>query len=398
MKNKEIIILGAGIGGLSAGIALSLKGFRNIKVYERQQSDKNNGLGLVLWPNAVCILNKFGLEDKIKEIGGKLVKMRRVAHNGDELGEIPVSEIEKLIGFPSHPVTRNKLQKILAIKLKSLGIQISYSKNAENIYKDELGKTQVVFSDGETISPEVVIGADGRMKSIAKKYVLGNNEPIYQHYVNWVGLIEDEKIALNSEQSVYDYWGVGERFGYVPINETSSYWAGCKKLPEGLAEAECGSKLELLEIFKNWPRPIAEIIHKTPERNIKRIEVYDHNPIDKWYLDNVCLLGDAAHASLPTSGQGACQAIEDSWHLANCLWNSCSNIELAFSNYQKLRYRKTKAIAIGAREFAHSLFNEDAEFCKLRNKKAKMSDGKSQAIGMASLWAGGLPGISATGN
>jgi len=235
------------------------------------------------------------------------------------------------------------------------------------------------------------VGADGRMKSIARKFVIGDNTPTYQHYVNWVGLIKGVALNINKTKNVHDYWGIGERFGYVPINNKKSYWAGCKKLPLGLGTPANGNKNELLSIFKNWPDPIKEIIESTDERNIKRIEVFDHSPIKTWHLNNVCLLGDAAHAALPTSGQGACQAIEDAWHFAESLAKFDNDLGETFTNFERLRYDKTKSIILGARGFAESLFSEDEIYCKTRNENAKKSNNNIQAVGMGNLWSMGLP-------
>lgn len=391
MRNKQIAILGAGIGGLTTAIALCQKGFKHITVYDRMTSSMEGGAGLVLWPNASCILSNLGLQAEVLKLGGTLSKMQRYSHEGEKLGDISITELERLIGYPAVPIARSDLWQLLTQKTKTLGIPVLYARNVEDIYTNSDNRTCVAFSDQESIVPDVIVGADGRMQSIARKFVTGNNTPIYQHYVNWVGLIDGEAHQINQNKSVYDYWGIGERFGYVPIRDDKSYWAGCKKLPLGHGRQEKGDKDELASIFKNWPDPIPRIIESTEEGNIRRIEVFDHDPIESWYLHNVCLLGDAAHAALPTSGQGACQAIEDSWHLAGCLSRFDDDLEQAFINYEQLRSQKTRSIILGARGFAESLFNEDEKLCRIRNENAKLADGLAVAQGMANLWAGGLP-------
>lgn len=389
--NREIAILGVGIGGLTTALTLHQRGFQKINIYERLKPKSSLGAGLVLWPNATCILHHLGLEDAVSKVGGDLLKMVRHSSDGEFLGELSITDLEKELGFSSYAISRYELTQILLDKLKDLQIDIHYSKNVESIYTNQDSRTCVEFDDGEKITPDIIVGADGRMKSVARKFVMGNNQPVYQHYVNWVGLIDGTPLDINKQKSVQDYWGVGERFGYVPISDTKSYWAGCKRLPLGLGEPIGGNKKELVAIFNNWPHPIRQIIAATAEENIKRIEVFDHDPIQQWHLHNVCLLGDAAHAALPTSGQGACQAIEDAWHFAQCLSNSPDDLELALKSFEQLRYDKTKSIILGARGFASSLFNEDQFFCKIRNENAKKSDPKAQVKGMSQLWGDGLP-------
>lgn len=391
MRNQKIAILGAGIGGLTTAIALSQKGFNNITLYDRMHSPLEGGAGLVLWPNATCILNNLGINSEIKEIGGDISSMIRWSSEGELLGKLSIKDLEKTIGYSSYPVTRHGLQRVLMDKLKSRDVNISYAKNAERIYLAENNNACIEFSDQETVTPDIIVGADGRMRSVARKFVAGSNTPIYQDYVNWVGLIENTPIDINKSMSIHDYWGIGERFGYVPIKKNKSYWAGCKKLPVGLGEPRNGNKAELTSIFKNWPDPIQEIISNTRENNIRRIEVFDHNPIERWHLNNVCLLGDAAHAALPTSGQGACQAIEDAWHFAECLEKGGNDLEQSFVQFERSRYQKTKSIILGARGFAESLFSEDPAYCKTRNENAKKSSSRAQIEGMSNLWHSNLP-------
>ena len=168
------------------------------------------------------------------------------------------------------------------------------------------------------------------MGSIARQYVNGNNTPVYQNFVNWIGIVESEK-PIFSEYNVLDFWGCGERFGIVPINENKGYWAGGKSLPLNSSFKNKNNKIELMKLFDSWSPKIKEIIELTEDKYIKYIEVFDHNPIPNWHKNNVCLLGDSAHASLPTSGQGACQAIEDAWHFASILEKS-ETTEEAFND------------------------------------------------------------------
>lgn len=392
LRNEEVAILGAGVGGLTTAIALHRKGFDNLCIYERSASSTVLGAGLVLWPNAIGVLKMLGLYEEIEQVSGALVKMVWYSNHNEYLGEVSITDLDRMMGHQSHPITRYDLQEVLISKVKRLGIDIRYTKNAQEIHAIDRSKAGLVFSDGEEIRPDLLIGADGRMKSVARKFVTGSNTPIYQHYVNWVGLIEGVPLDINKTKSVHDFWGIGKRFGYVPVSETKAYWAGCKKLPAGLGEPEGGNQATLLAIFENWPDPIGEVIGRTPVDRIKRIEVFDHDPIDSWHRQNVCLLGDAAHSALPTSGQGACQAIEDAWHLAACL-DSSSNAGEAFASFEKLRLEKTKTITLGARAFANSLFSEDVSFCKKRNENAKKSAGFAQVKGMSSLWGAHLPEV-----
>jgi len=387
MNNQEIAIIGAGIGGLTTAIALHKKGFNNITIYERRATATTIGAGLVLWANAVKILERIDLLDSIEEIGGKLEQMQRYTSENEFLGAINVKTINTVIGATSFSVSRADLQEVLLEKAVQLKIAIVYKQAVKKLISDTK-KTTIIFETDTRITPDIVIGADGRMNSIARKYVVGDNTPIYQNFVNWIGIVETEKPTF-SENNVLDFWGVGQRFGLVPINKNKAYWAGGMQLPLNASQKKGDYKKDLDSMFGSWSPKIKEIIALTPSENIKYIEVFDHNPTNVWHKDSVCLLGDAAHATLPTSGQGACQAIEDAWHFATCLATE-ESVETAFKSFKALRFNKTTSITMAGRNLATSLFNTDAIYCQQRNAQAKQTDYKNASQGIAQLWGSGL--------
>jgi FAD-dependent urate hydroxylase len=146
-----------------------------------------------------------------------------------------------------------------------------------------------------------------------------------------------------------------------------------------------------LDWFSGWPDPITKIVNKTPLSRINKIYVHDHDNIKTWYKDNVILLGDAAHSALPTSGQGACQALEDAWHFANCLTEHTDNLPNTFHQYTDLRIQKTSAITMGGRQLASSIFNQDLAFCEQRDLISKNTNYAGLVAGMAKGWMSGLP-------
>jgi FAD-dependent urate hydroxylase len=383
-RNLKIAIIGGGIGGLTTAIALSKKGFHNISILERRSEQQSPGAGVVLWANAVWVLNQLNLQDEVSQLGGTVSQMQRWTCDNEFLGALDISQIDHKIGSKSIAVSKKEFYHVLLQKVKAQKIGFQPNTCVTAIEERENNKSCIRLDEAATMEADIIIGADGRMNSVARKYIHGSNGPIYQNYVNWVGIAEtDQPHGINNY--VLDYWGVGERFGIVPINQNKLYWAGCKALQGNKLNQKNPFKQELLTIFRNWPSPIAQIIEHTHEHNIKRIAVFDHDPNINWYKKNVCLLGDAAHASLPTSGQGACQAIEDAWHLSNALFKY-ETLKEAFEAYKAIRFEKTTMITIAAREFARSLFNDVLTYCQERNKKAQKTDYQRAADGMAALW------------
>ena len=384
----NIGILGGGIGGLSTAITLKQEGF-DVTVYERHSRPTEIGAGIVCWPNASFVLDQLGVLDKVSKVSGSLNYMNRFSSAGEPIGSLDINELNRLMKYPSYSIIRKDLMSILIQRAIELDIKIHYQHEVIEL-SDNNSDTTVQFSNGKSIQPDIIIGADGRMQSLTRKYVNGSNEPIYQGFINWVGVFEQEP-SIFSELSVSDYWGAGERFGIVPISKTKAYWAG-GVVSNCINERNPDKyKSELNSIFSGWPDIITKIINETPQSHINKIYVHDHDPINLWHKNNVVLLGDAAHSPLPTSGQGACQALEDAWHLAKCLKDNINDISTAFILFTELRKSKTSGITMGGRQLASSIFNRDVEFCKQRDLVSKNTNYQNAVVGMARGWSSGLP-------
>ncbi len=388
-RELKIRIIGGGIGGLVCAISLKQKGFNNIQIFERRTEAQSIGAGFVVWANASWVLNKLGLLDGVAKLGGRLKQMQRWTDRGEYLGGVDITKIDQSIGYPSYAVSQAEFQQFLQHEANKLDIVVRNNQSVIAIEDSSPEKSFLKFDDGSRIEADIVIGADGRMNSIAKKYVAEENNPIYQNYINWVGIVESDN-PFPLENNVLDYWGCGTRFGIVPISEFKVYWAGCKALPLDSVNIADTDKEELLGIFNNWPELVIRAIKETHNQNIKRIPIFDHNPNPKWFKNRVCLLGDAAHASLPTSGQGACQAMEDGWHLSEAM-AALPTLYDVFNTYQNIRFEKTAAITISAREFALSLFNTQEAYCLKRNDMAKSTNYEKLADGMIGVWSKNLP-------
>lgn len=388
----DIAILGGGIGGISAAISLKQAGF-NPTVYERHQSTSEFGAGIVCWPNACFVLETLGVMPNVEQVAGKITAMSRFSSSGEPLGSLDVGQLNHLMTLPSYSVLRRDLALILTERAKDLNITIRYAYQATAITSQPSGfKSQITFDNGMVINPDLIIGAEGRMNSPSRQYVTGSNSPVFQKFINWIGVYEGSQ-ALFDQMQVLDFWGCGQRFGIVPINSKLAYWAGgafANKLSNRKMEPEF-FKQELTNHFSQWPEPILKLINGTPETSIHKIYVHDHDPISTWYRSNVVLLGDAAHAPLPTSGQGACQALEDVWHLTQCLKASPNDITFAFRQYNDIRRAKTAGIIETGRQLAGSIFNCDEAYCLQRNLVSKQTDFDTVVKGMAKGWASGLP-------
>ena len=336
MSNEQspVAILGAGVAGLSTAIALRRAGF-SVEVFERRPGPAALGGGMVCWPNATFVLKELGLLAAVEARAGRPSWMRRISRRGAEL--VP-------------------------------------------------GRARVVFDGGVARTPWLVIGADGRMRSAARRFVHGDARPVYQGFVNWVGVCELSE-PLFTDMAVRDYWGVGERFGIVPLSPRAAYWAAAASAPLDLPD-EALSPDGLGERFRDWPELVRRTIAQSAPPYL--IRVHDHDPIGRWHRDQVLLVGDAAHAPLPTSGQGACQALEDAWHLAGLLGET-PELASCFEAFTARRSAKTAAITAMGRGFARRLFSLNAAESAIRDAESAATDHGAVVEGMARGWSAGLP-------
>ena len=203
----EIGILGGGIAGLSVALALRKQGY-NPRVYERRTEPATMGAGVTLWPNASFVLEELGLLQDIAAIGGRPLTMRRQDAMGNALGGLDIALLDRTMGYSTYTVLRRHLQKVLLDHAARQGIPVEFGYQAVAIELDTHGRAVARFENGASIRPDLLIGADGRMESVARKFVAGDNTPVYQGFVNWIGVAQGPH-ALVDDISIQDFWGAG---------------------------------------------------------------------------------------------------------------------------------------------------------------------------------------------
>lgn len=388
----RIAIIGGGIAGLSTAISLTQIGL-NVEVFERRTAADNLGstigAGIVLWPNACFVLSELGLLDEVNRVAGDTTAMDRRTCRGEWLGRIDFKQINDAIGFPSLSVFRSDLMDILYRRACDLQVPIHFGTRVSGIETTGTSKTRMRFTDNSSHTPDLVLGADGRMKSATRLFVHGNNAPVYQGFVNWVGTYRSDEPIFEGH-AVEDFWGVGLRFGIVPVSGHAAYWAGGAKVGSVPAETTTSHTGDLHALFDDWPAPIPSIIAQASDSTVNKIFVHDLDPISTWHKANVLLIGDAAHAALPTSGQGACQALEDAWWLARQIDQSSNDVDQTLRAFTRSRFEKTTSITMGGRRLAEQLFCDDPMECERRDLVARQTDYSELALGMARGWSAGL--------
>lgn len=234
--------------------------------------------------------------------------------------------------FITQSFYRGELQKILADEIGYNNINLS--KRLSKIEKVELFK--LTFTDNSTIESKLVIGADG-IKSVVRNQLFEESTLRNANQKCWRGICEiDQPEKYHNELN--EAWGKGKRFGFVRISDTKIYWYA-------LANSKTiqSAEVNLLELFSDFRDDILNIISAITKEKIIVTDIIDLKPIDTWQKENVCLIDDAAHATTPNLGQGACQAIEDAYVIGKLLDTGIA-IEDIFKEYEHLRRKKAHVI------------------------------------------------------
>ena len=371
------LVIGAGVGGLSAAVALRKIG-AEVAVLERSGEIGEIGVGLSLWPNALRALRELGLYGEVMAASNHLRPASGLrTWRGRVLSSVPAEKMDERFGEPAAAVHRADLQGVLLRAAEEAGAEIRTGAELTG-FEQRGGSVDARFRAGERFETErgdLLVGADG-IRSTVRGLVLGDGEPRYAGYVAWRGVAyfgvdRDAPRDPVRDDGGFEAWGVGQRFGLARIGRPGAYWwYATKNAPEGEAEDESGDparrKQELLSLFGDWASPVPEVLGATASGGIHRDGVYDREPAEKWGEGRVTLLGDAAHPMTPDLGQGACQAVEDAVALARVL-ESEGRIEDALGRYEAERRRRTAPVVRASRRLGRTGQLGNAAACRARD-------------------------------
>jgi 2-polyprenyl-6-methoxyphenol hydroxylase-like FAD-dependent oxidoreductase len=311
----KVIVVGAGIGGLSTALALRRVGIE-ATVHERMPELYEVGSGLTLWVNAMRALQEIGVADAVQENGAVVEAIENRTAEGRLLSVLPIAQVAAKHGAPSVSIHRGVLQQTLAQHLPDGALRV----DDEYVdHEDDGAGVTVRFRDGREERTDVLLGADGITSSIRGQLF---EPPVlrYSGYTCWRSAATLDHPELHPTTYVQLY-GKKSTFGMFPIGPSRWSWYGTKITAAGGAGRRSGAewKEEAREVFAGWYDPVRAVIDATPDEAFIRQDINDLEPIEEWTRGCVAVLGDAAHATTPTLGQGGCGAIEDAVVLARKL-------------------------------------------------------------------------------
>jgi 2-polyprenyl-6-methoxyphenol hydroxylase-like FAD-dependent oxidoreductase len=361
----KAIIIGAGIGGLAAAIALGQAGLE-VEVYERAPEIQPLGAGLSIWPNAVKAFDRLGLGTAFRQAAA--ANMGNVyAADGTHLSRIPAETMVEHFGAPLLGIHRADLHSLLLDALNSATIHLGGE--CVGFAQDEAG-VNALLADGQAIRGDLLIGADG-IKSVIRSQLYPDSQPVYAGYTAWRG-ITPTGYRSDTTAEGFEGWGYGQRFGMIYLSQGRAYWFATANRMEGETDPPSGAKAALLAMFQDWSTPVKPIIEATDGAAIMRHDIYDIDPIPHWSRDRVTLLGDAVHAMTPNLGQGACQAVEDAVAMGQVFRRTQNPVE-ALAHYEACRHRRATAIQRRSRQLGLIGQTANPLLCRLRDAAMRLT-------------------------
>ena len=344
-RTRQVVIVGAGVGGLCAAIALRRSGLR-VVVLEQATELREIGAGVLLWPNAMRVLQRLELGAAVEDAGAVAANAALRSSRGAPLGASPAELLVAGVAAPTVVVHRGLLQTILLAALDQHVLRLGAE--CVGVAEDAQG-VKVSLADGSTEHGDLVVGADG-LHSQVRTVLVGDGPPRYSGYTAWRGIVPLDR-SLADRLRPGESWGRGCLFGVAMLGGSQAYWWASARTGERVGGSPAEEKAAVEGRFKLWHEPIPELIDATLEQAIVRSCQYDRPPLRRWSAGRVGLLGDAAHPMLASLGQGACQAIEDAAALGDAV-GAGSDVALALRAYGARRAPHAAAVARRAHRVA----------------------------------------------
>lgn len=346
----KVIVIGAGVGGTSAALALQKLG-HDVVVYDRMRENRPVGAALSLWSNGVKVLNWLGLGPQVAALGGRMDDMAYYdGHTGDELCRFSLAPVTAQTGQRPYPVARADLQALMMDAVGPAHIRLGMQLTG---VAEHDGVVTATFADGTTDTADLLIGADGA-RSIVRDYVTEPTgirpERSYSGYVNYNGLVAaDERIGPLEQWTTYV--GDGKRCAVMPVAGDRFYFFVDVPGPSGVVEDRMAA---LEHAFGSWGAPGVRALLDgiDPDESLNRVEIWDIDPFDTWVRGRVAILGDAAHNTAPDIGQGACSALEDSFALGIVFATATLGVEDSLRRYERIRTERAGDLVLRARKRA----------------------------------------------
>lgn len=335
MTDKTFIIVGAGIAGLTLAKAFEELNI-SYKLYEKDEKVRGIGAGFGLASNAMKAFDILGYADEIIPLGHMLEDFEIQDWKEKTILKADTNRLRKSYNTENFAIHRADLHRYLYQSISQENV-ITGKKVVD--FQQSFDKTVLYFDDYTTAEADFIIATDGINSKIRQK-LLPKSTPQYAGYICWRGIIKNDD--YQSKKSI-ETWGPHGRFGLTPLVNNQIYWYACKNTPLN-SEVYQWDLDQIKQNYNDYSGLIRLTLQKTKQKDLITTPIMDLKPLDNFVYNRVLLIGDAAHATTPNMGQGACMAIEDVCVLIDEIKHHPTNIYLCFENYNRRRLQRTNYI------------------------------------------------------
>jgi 2-polyprenyl-6-methoxyphenol hydroxylase-like FAD-dependent oxidoreductase len=360
MNAPTVAVIGAGVGGLTAAVALRAKGI-DVEIYEAAPGPRDTGTALGIAANATKVLRSLGVDLTTDASCSILTRFELRTAEGSLIRALPGEAIVAQLGHPFVSIHRNEL--IRALRDAVGDTPIHYGAELVDV-RISRGAAHAGFADGTEIQAGMLVGADG-FGSAVRSMVAGDQPASEYGYICWLATVRFEHSCMVPGYTGH-YWGRGQRFGLIDIGGGMAYWWGTKNMPAGRARTWDGEKADILSAFGGWAPEVVEAIERTPRQAIISVPGQDRPFLKRWGRGPITLLGDAAHPMLTSRSQGASSAVEDGYVLAEAIARIPDAVE-ALRAYEARRRSRARMLVRSSRRLNRVEQAENPVTCWARN-------------------------------
>jgi len=357
--NDKVVIVGGGIGGLAAALALLRRGI-DVEVYEQAPELRELGAGVQISANGTRVLHALGLKDALEQVqvlpAGKAIRLWNTGQTW-KVFELGMESVERY-GFPYITIHRGDLHSVLAQAL------LQAKPGAIHLHRKCVALTQTAdyvelhFETGQSVAAKLVIGADG-LHSVIRESLFGAARPQFCGITAWRGVVPIERVPPTIAWNIGTNWiGPGGHAVHYPLR------AGTLLNVVGLREHKGwtvegwnvrGTTEEVLDDFRGWHADLLALFRNIDEPYKWALAL--RPTMQQWSKGRCTLLGDAAHSMVPFLAQGAVMAIEDGFVLARCLEKYAGDHVTAFARYEAVRRDRANKAVTGSADMIARFHN-----------------------------------------
>lgn len=343
-QRPQIVIVGAGMGGLAAAAALRMRGI-DVQVYEQAEKFLRIGAGIQMSANAMKVLRALGLEQRLRKTAFQhRARRHRDFDTGNLKSEFNMFSVEQKFGAPHLMMHRGDLHSALLSLLPPEIVHLD--KKLKGFEQNDTGVT-LNFTDGTTAKADAMVGADG-VHSVVRRHLFGDEAPTYTGRIAYRSTFPRSRLGdLDIGDVATKWWGPDRHIVIYYITAARDEVYFTTSVPADVPSLESwslkGDMAELRAAFKDFHPEVRAVLDACPEAH--KWPIFDREPQESWGKGRVFLLGDSCHPMTPYMAQGAASAIEDGAVLARALEGlSAKDLPSGFVRYEATRKPRASRI------------------------------------------------------